>query len=48
MGKRSVTPDRVRIFDTGPDVDPVTVDEQQAFYREWLRSISAGSATEAV
>jgi hypothetical protein len=40
IGKRSVRADLVHIFDTGPDVEPATVDAQQAFGREWLRSIA--------
>jgi hypothetical protein len=44
LGKRPVRGDLVRIFDTGPDVEPVTVEEQRAFGREWLRSIGPRSA----
>jgi hypothetical protein len=47
LGKRPVRGDLVRIFDTGPDVDPVTVEEQRAFGREWLRSIDPRSAEES-
>ena len=43
-GKRPARADLVRIFDTGPDVEPVTVDEQRAFGREWLHSIDGKSA----
>lgn len=44
LGKPSQPTDRVAIFDTGPDVEPVTVDEQQAFYDEWLRGLRAKAA----
>jgi hypothetical protein len=30
---------RVNIFESGPDVDPVTPKEQKAFYRKWLKSL---------
>ena len=42
-GKRPVRADLVRIFDTGPDVEPATVDEQKAFGRAWLQSIAETS-----
>ena len=29
----------VDIFDTGPDIEVATVDQQRAFYRQWLASI---------
>jgi hypothetical protein len=43
LGKRPSRFDLVRIFDTGPDVEAVTVDEQRAFGREWHRSIGVKS-----
>lgn len=39
LGKPTSRSDLVGIFDTGPDVDAATVDEQRTFGREWLRSI---------
>ena len=39
LGKQPRREDLVGIFDTGPDVQPATVDEQRAFHREWLLSI---------
>jgi hypothetical protein len=39
MGAHSRIADLVSIFDTSPDVSPVSVDEQERFYREWLQSI---------
>jgi hypothetical protein len=31
----------VRLFDVGPDVEPVTVEEQRAFRERWFESIGA-------
>jgi len=31
--------ERVNIFDSGPDVDPVTPEEQKAFCQAWLKSL---------
>ena len=31
--------ERVHIFDSGPDVDPVGPEEQRAFSRAWVRSL---------
>jgi hypothetical protein len=31
--------ERVHIFDQGPDVDPVTPEEQKAFSEVWLKSL---------
>ena len=31
--------DLVNIFDDGPDVDPVSVSVQQAFFEDWTRSL---------
>ena len=39
--------DLVSIFDSGPDVFPSTVDEQEQFYEQWLESLrSPQAATE--
>lgn len=39
LGKRTEHQDLVTIWETGPDVDPATVDEQEEFYQKWLQSI---------
>lgn len=31
--------ERVHIFDSGPDIDPVDAEEQRAFARAWFRSL---------
>nr|AUN37580.1 hypothetical protein [uncultured bacterium] len=31
---------KVSIFETGPDVDPVTFNEQEPFFEAWKRSVS--------
>ena len=36
LGEHVGRDDLVEIFRTGPDVEPATVDEQQAFWKEWL------------
>jgi len=41
LGQLSRMIDLVYIFDTGPDVSPVTVQEQDAFYEQWMHSIQA-------
>ena len=38
MGQPARREDQVSIFKTGPDTKPVTVAEQERFYREWLES----------
>jgi hypothetical protein len=42
-GQRGRASDVVDIFDDGPDVDPVSVQMQEAFYRAWLESLNSGS-----
>jgi len=37
MGKSAGLEDHVDIFETGPDVEVVTVAAQRAFWSEWLR-----------
>jgi hypothetical protein len=39
LGRNASTADLVSIFDTGPDVDPVTVSEQEAFFQKWTSSV---------
>ena len=41
MGSHARLSDLVCIFDTGPDISPATVDEQERFYKEWLASEKA-------
>jgi hypothetical protein len=38
-GERARQSDLVRIFDTGPDVEPVSVEEQRAYHDQWLASV---------
>ena len=38
MGSHARISDLVCIFDTGPDISPATVDEQERFNQEWLAS----------
>ena len=42
-GQRGRASDVVDIFDDGPDVDPVSVQMQEAYYRAWLESLTSGS-----
>lgn len=39
MGRQAMSSDLVSIFETGPDVVPSTVEDQENFYREWLKSL---------
>lgn len=39
MGAQAKLSDLVSIFDTGPDISPSTVDEQERFHKEWLESL---------
>jgi hypothetical protein len=39
MGSPAKTKDLVSIFETGPDVDPVTVAEQEDFFKKWIQSL---------
>jgi hypothetical protein len=40
MGRPARTEDLVSIFSSGPDIDPASVDEQEAYYQHWLASLS--------
>ena len=40
LGEQAQITSLVSIFDTGADVEPVTVAAQNAFFEEWTRSIS--------
>jgi hypothetical protein len=42
IGERASLSDLVRIFDTGPDVEPVSVEEQKAYHNQWLTSLGFG------
>lgn len=35
--------DLVRIFDSGPDIEPVSPAEQRAFFEQWLKSVMTRS-----
>jgi hypothetical protein len=39
LGQPARTQDVEYIFDSGPDVDPCTPEEQQAFFQQWLASL---------
>ncbi len=39
MGRQGRMADLVDIFEDGPGVDPASVEEQEAFYEAWLRSL---------
>jgi hypothetical protein len=39
LGQPALMKDLIGIFDTGPDVDPVSVEEQERFHRGWLNSL---------
>lgn len=39
LGEPARTNDLVSIFDSGPDISPVSVDEQKHFYHTWLTSL---------
>ncbi len=41
MGEPALRKDMVYIFDTGPDVKPVTIEEQNAYYELWFRTPKA-------
>ena len=42
-GRLAVRDDLVHIFDTGPDVDPALIEEQQAFAERWFDSLQPRS-----
>jgi hypothetical protein len=39
MGKQAMTSDLVSIFESGPDVHPSKVEDQENHYAEWLKSL---------
>jgi len=39
LGRRARSEDLVSIFESGPDVVPATLEEQEAYYEEWLNSL---------
>jgi hypothetical protein len=41
LGEQAHIVDLVSIFDSGPDVEPVTVDAQEAFFNSWIASLNA-------
>lgn len=41
LGKAATMGDLVSIFDSSPDIEPVSVGEQRSFWQEWLRSVEA-------
>jgi tetrahydromethanopterin S-methyltransferase subunit B len=48
LGKKSELKDLVEIWKTGPDVQPVTVEEQDAFFDEWLTSVGIDKNKEVI
>jgi hypothetical protein len=40
LGRPATMADLVSIFDTGPDVNPSSVEEQKNFFERWRRSLS--------
>ena len=43
MGRRGKRTDAVRIFDSGADVDPVSVEMQKQFFDQWLQSFRSAA-----
>lgn len=41
MGQPAKQENIVSIFDTGPDVRPTTVSDQEDYYKQWLNSLGA-------
>jgi hypothetical protein len=41
IGATTTRDDLVRIFDDGPDVNPVSVEEQRQFFEAWGKSLAA-------
>jgi hypothetical protein len=39
IGRRATMADLVKIFDTAPDLQPASVEEQRQFYEQWLQSL---------
>ena len=39
LGQQAKTSDLVSIFESGPDVEPATVEEQKAFHEAWFDSL---------
>jgi hypothetical protein len=46
MGQHAGRDDGVSIFDTGADVEPVSVQDQAEFHRHWLESPKSQPAAE--
>jgi len=46
MGQRVGRGDAVSIFDMGPDIEPVSVQVQANFYRQWIESTWSKAAAE--
>ncbi len=42
IGRHAGLADLISILDTGPDVEPSSVEEQEQFFQEWLRSLPQG------
>lgn len=48
MGQRVRRGDGVSIFDMGPDIEPVSVQVQAEFYRQWIESTWSKAAAERI
>jgi hypothetical protein len=48
LGKRGDLKDIVHIFDSGPEVDPCTCEEQHQFHQKWLSSIGIDPQKEVI
>lgn len=42
-GKQALTEDLVKILESGPDVEPSTIAEQEQYKNEWFASLGAGT-----
>jgi hypothetical protein len=43
FGRQAKSVDLVSIFDSGPEVQPATLADQERYYRDWLESLSSSS-----
>ena len=39
LGRQAMRSDLVMIFNSGPDVQPASVEEQEEFHYQWLQSL---------
>jgi hypothetical protein len=48
LGKRTESADIVRIFDSGSDLDVVSVEDQERFHEQWFNSIKVLNEAEMI